>query len=1319
MKISKVDHTRTAVGVNENGPLGIVYSDPSQNAVQNPEIRVRTRIKKANMLYTVFGPTNDEMDSQRENGIAKEFNKIIKRYNNKIDPKRGEKETDKKIYKMNSDELIKDIKSVFGNYSLNESTRKEIDEALNVLIKRSLRKKETIESLNLLFEKTIKGEEFKAEEKDKIQKYVVDRIVADYSKNTLSKNTIKSIKNQNLVVQPQNKNGEFVFTQAKNRMNGKVNQGSIRISKAQEKDALNDFLDGFAVLDKQMRDKQLMKIRRLVDLYFYGIDEVVKEDFSVWERHEKTKGNDKKIIPFSRTDISTLQIKRGDSEDEKKRKNREKKIIKKSDSAKLDDMIRRWNIDRFRESFSAIDKSDNSLFFDDKNISKFFIHHIENEVERLFNSERLDDYKMHIGYVSEKVWKGIINYLSIKYISIGKSVYNYAMEELNNSSGDVNLGVIDSRYLTGISSFDYEKISAEETLQRETAVYVSFASSNLSRAVFKDGVDCDLMSTKIIDNHDKFDESKVKKRVLQFFGGESSWDGFGKTFLSEEYNEFDFLEDLKTLIYQMRNESFHFNTEKKNVDIKNPKLFSDMFAYECSKACVSEKDKFYSNNLPLFYSEKPLEKVLNKLYTKYNDRKSQVPSFEKVMKRSEFGKYLIKSGVATNFNKEDTDKLESGLYYLYKQIYYNDFLVNDMIAKGIFVDNINNKKLRRNENNKVIKADKGLEDFKKRLNEIKNYSLSEICQIIMTEYNQQNNQKKKSQKNEEIFQHYKLGLYSYLREALIIYINNNSDIYGFIKQPTIKSEGKMPNINEFLPDYSSSQYDDLIAKVSDSFELKKWYVMTRFLNPKQTNHLVGALRNYIQYVESIKRRAEETGNKIYIDCQILESVKDITKVVDMCTRICGNTSNEISDYFDDNDDYAGYLERFLDFEYKESLGSKSSMLGAFCMTKINSEEIKIYHDGTNPILNRNIVLSKLYGANSIISEAVPKVDQNMIKEYYIVADKIKEYRKSGDCKNIDEIKQLKEYQELKNRVEFRDIVEYSEILSELQGQLVNWAYLRERDLMYFQLGFHYVCLKNDSQKPEAYKMIEVPCVDGSSRMINGAILYQIVAMYTYGMNIYYRGHKKDEEYNDSENRWEAFNGSIGERIPRFALYSGYMIKGDNAKYKLSYNIYTSGLELFEVLEEHGNIVDFRNDIDHFNYYQKKDRSMLDYYSEAFDRFFTYDMKYRKNVPNTLSNILASHFLVPSFVFGTSSKKVGNKNYIEKKCAHIRFNTKNPLKPGSFTYVISEDKRVVGPARLKGYVKNVLNILYYPEVPEMELLDSSYIFKEEKKRKLLK
>lgn len=76
------------------------------------------------------------------------------------------------------------------------------------------------------------------------------------------------------------------------------------------------------------------------------------------------------------------------------------------------------------------------------------------------------------------------------------------------------------------------------------------------------------------------------------------------------------------------------------------------------------------------------------------------------------------------------------------------------------------------------------------------------------------------------------------------------------------------------------------------------------------------------------------------------------------------------------------------------------------------------------------------------------------------------------------------------------------------------------------------------------------------------------------------------------------NVSIGTKVPYFCRCYG----------EEGISIYFAGLKLFENISEHDECVKLRGYIEHFEYFAKSDRSMLDIYSEVFDRFFSYDNK---------------------------------------------------------------------------------------------------------------
>lgn len=114
----------------------------------------------------------------------------------------------------------------------------------------------------------------------------------------------------------------------------------------------------------------------------------------------------------------------------------------------------------------------------------------------------------------------------------------------------------------------------------------------------------------------------------------------------------------------------------------------------------------------------------------------------------------------------------------------------------------------------------------------------------------------------------------------------------------------------------------------------------------------------------------------------------------------------------------------------------------------------------------------MFAADHILRDIVEPVSKDNIEEFYDQKAEIVYCKIKGKDITAEEQKAVLKYQKLKNRVELRDIVEYGEIINELLGQLINWSFMRERDLLYFQLGFHYNCLRNNSEKKKHIKKLK-------------------------------------------------------------------------------------------------------------------------------------------------------------------------------------------------------------------------------------------------------
>ena len=263
-------------------------------------------------------------------------------------------------------------------------------------------------------------------------------------------------------------------------------------------------------------------------------------------------------------------------------------------------------------------------------------------------------------------------------------------------------------------------------------------------------------------------------------------------------------------------------------------------------------------------------------------------------------------------------------------------------------------------------------------------------------------------------------------------------------------------------------------------------------------------------------------------------------------------------------------------------------------------------------------------------------------------------------------------------MELVEITIFTELLSDLMGQLVSYAYLRERDLMYMQLGFQYVKLFHTQsvEQDSIYRKLNGPEIS----IQNGAILYQIVAMYTYHLPV----------FDLNENGIACLSKekvSTGKNIELFAN-----VYGDATYYE--------GLCFFEDVHMHNYIVNFRNYIDHFKYYAATDKSILDMYSQMYDCFFGYDLKLQKSISFVLSNILMNYFVVPRLSFTQNSTKtyksdITKKTYI-KKAAKIEI--LEPLKSDIFSFKLpNEQGEVLAKARSEVFLEQVSNILKYSNV----------------------
>ena len=305
-----------------------------------------------------------------------------------------------------------------------------------------------------------------------------------------------------------------------------------------------------------------------------------------------------------------------------------------------------------------------------------------------------------------------------------------------------------------------------------------------------------------------------------------------------------------------------------------------------------------------------------------------------------------------------------------------------------------------------------------------------------------------------------------------------------------------------------------------------------------------------------------------------------------------------------------------------------------------------------------------------------------IRTMYADQNKLDLVLKEGVCHTEEEQKAYREYQNEKNRIELFDVCTYTQILNDMQARLIGWSYMRERDLMYYQLGYYYTKLfwTDSISEEDARRRL----VGNLVNVEDGAILYQILAFNSYNLPIIANKNNTVTLLKDE--------GSIGGKAIT-AFFKNY----ENAEM-----IYEEALDLFENMDEHAAIINTRNYIEHFKYFIKSDRSMMDLYSEIYDRFFRDDHNRKKNVPDSLKNVLADNFMIVDIDMELGSKKVGEKKkgFREHKAARIEF-TDSGIRSTDMTYTIKpdikdnkKDKKVLVPARSEVFLKQFRKILEY-------------------------
>ena len=1348
MKISKIKNSRPGISVAENKneePLSrqsLLYYAP----VKDGKIRLESKDleqhvtecnEKAQKLYNVITPEinfyRDENRQKMVENLAKNFNAVINNALRSIrNPKekkeqRVEKEVafilnlSKKSIKMKKDVFVKSTdlivkfpennkynkKNDKGTGSKEADIQKIISDLVLRKLKKTLRKEVKLENgcrmqmteitISLMSAICLYGN---AESFDPaILKAFFEKVDSDYTKYKYVEQIVKSIESQSAKLKVVEKDGRHLLISAN--------------ADHRKKKYVFEFMRMYAAADEKEKRELTEHIQDLIGLYLCGKAgyENAENRFSdMTESHNCICGKIEEIFN------GLEELENLSQQKKEKLKNTTVKVMALKYRAAVNylaDEVGKTVLGEIRE------KKVRSC------ADLYWIEYIDSTVEKLLlKSRNKKRYRYEIGFLSKHIWKEWTQYISGKYIEIGKGVYHFAIPDLSGAleGESVSICEVKPEYRNGVSGFDYERIRAEESLEREMEKYVLFAVNNFARAVTpeeereKSGhEDVLLMKTLSEIEESQTKEERQKKhdnnvknaitlyadadrRILQFFGGQSRFREKEDSLINL-YSGEDLYKEIRKELYAIRNITFHYTTKAEKDQTQKHDLAEYLFEEEFSDITELFREKYYANNVWKYYDAEVINTIMENIYCGRKYRAAQVPAFKNIISRPELPQvmngFVKGNSLRRLMNCPDRDvinKYWSALFFVLKELYYYDFLQEQKKPE----DNVKErffraiKKLSGQE--KDDEKQKAWESFGNRIDQIgRDRSFGAICQGLMIEYMLQNSDismvqtetdNGKANNKKQIYKHYRTLLYNCISEAFIEYLREK---WKELRTPVLTA--KEWSKEEFCRVDGLkhlSLFDHLKETFNDAESGSSWYMAAHFINQKYLNHLLGSIRNYLQFTEDIEDRAISLGD--CVDNKREEKnlrYRNTLEILEFVAQFCERTTNVMEDYFESNQEYAEYLSGFVDYNTTKKETDIEKALYSFCKQKfkVDGKEYMagIYYDGENLIPNRNIIRANMYGNTSCLKPCMDRITLKEIRTMYADQNKLDLVLKEGVCHTEEEQKAYREYQNEKNRIELFDVCTYTQILNDMQARLIGWSYMRERDLMYYQLGYYYTKLfwTDSISEEDARRRL----VGNLVNVEDGAILYQILAFNSYNLPIIANKNNTVTLLKDE--------GSIGGKAIT-AFFKNY----ENAEM-----IYKEALDLFENMDEHAAIINTRNYIEHFKYFIKSDRSMMDLYSEIYDRFFRHDHNRKKNVPDSLKNVLADNFMIVDIDMELGSKKVGEKKkgFREHKAARIEF-TDSGIRSTDMTYTIKPDikdnKKVLVPARSEVFLKQFRKILEY-------------------------
>ncbi|MCR5032593.1 MAG: type VI-A CRISPR-associated RNA-guided ribonuclease Cas13a [Lachnospiraceae bacterium] len=1236
MKISKVSHVRSAVSVDREGRQGgILYDSPIKDGRDSAQVDMTLHIQslnsRAQSLYGVLNPVKKQYDeahhlipvSTEEILMRKNFGMLIKFLLRRPKPDDPE---DVRISKQKS--------TLFGihRYSIykNKKTGKEVSgDQLGVkgdpAALRKLAEEITEKSLRKAFRKKVQenGKEVDLKVVVRTLLFAVTQLQPDYKGPYIR--VLKELSDEDLYAffkvlhkdyykEDQLKAIEQSIHRQNVRVQPALHKGVLRLQIAGGEDKNRDlfaWMCDYAAGDEGKKQELIRSFRGMLILYFLGNERYEKAlhtesftAFSFGEALGEEEKLDAELFDSLLEEIAKMQGEKDDNIHVKKHLDQEQ-------------------LDRLRHHLETCHKE--AVAAKDLTAAEhLWIQYIGNKAMKLLTGGKIQPARLYIRKLSGEIFREWTSYMSIKFIDLGKAVYHFAMpDDLEDMSLEgASFGDLQEGYEKGLSSFDYERIKADETIQRDMSGFVSFAVSNFGRSAY----DVDLADQLLEDDHNRGGADDIlyirtkylkqsvyadaPRRILRFFGGMSTWMGSA----IDGTEPLELVLALRDSMRITRNHNFHYSAKATGTV---PTLIKRMCVKEYLDLGRKYRDRWYSNNVLMFYTEGDITALMDELYKHQKENHPFIPAFQRLFRNGgEVYENIIRSVNAANeaaFLKPDSELMmqyQACLFFLMKEIYFFGFLLHPHLMDMIR-DAFDDMEKRDHDRAHLV----AMQSVRERIRVLgENPTFSEVCELLLTDVNMQNNNMRKhaaSQEKAELFGHYKVLLYNATREAFVKYLTGeaNRELFGFLFRPFMHASSPITQV-EFEGNWAPHTFD-YVKQIGDDDLCLAWYATGHFLSAVQLNKLTGKIRSYLRFLENVDSRAESIQNRKGKDtARKLEQYTKVLLMLQFVKNFVGDTNLNPNDYYEDNDAYSRYLADYLDFDASEG----SAYEKALAFNKQACGEIynaSPYFVGNTPIVNRNIIFAQMFGNSKLLGDVLKPITAAEVKEYLDLTRSLRSvFNKLAKDRTQEEAKAFHRYMKMKNRLELHNVLIYTGLISDLYAQLISWAYLRERDLMYMQLGYAYVKLFWTDSIPEKdpRRTLSLPSQNLSIR--DGALLYEIVAMNAHNTRMFVPSTEGEGL------RLFTREGGIGAGVSAFCkLY------GDG--------VYREGLELFmDVSRSFKRQVAFRNALDHFAYFHHPKESMIRMYARVYDEFFTYDTKLKKSVSLLFKNILTGKALLP-------------------------------------------------------------------------------------------